>query len=90
MSTTFTKSTVRTVDTLTDIMVNFVTMSLALTKITVVGFNVVHCSFYAYIYCVTQCNGYKNHKIQIFTDKTKFIFAQINHASNVQAEIPQP
>ena len=55
MSTTFTKSTVRTVDTLTDIMVNFVTMSLALTKITVVGFNVVHCSFYAYIYCVTQC-----------------------------------
>ena len=47
MSTTFTKSTVRAVDTLTDIMVNFVTMSLALTKITVVAFNVVHCSFYA-------------------------------------------
>ena len=32
----------------------------------------------------------KNDKIQIFTDKTKFIFTQINHASNVQAETPQP
>ena len=70
MSTTFPKSTVRTVDTLTDIIMNFVTVSLAFNKITVVGFNVVHCSFYAYIYCVTQYNGYKNHKIQIFTDKT--------------------